>query len=61
MLTTIHLCGRCSNENEHVRKNGSNGGRAKYQCISCRYQGYLQPTDPSRAGRYVQVEKLMAE
>ena len=55
----IHLCGRCSSE--HVRKNGSNGGRAKYQCTACRYQGYLQPAAPARAARYAQVEKLLAE
>ena len=59
MLTTIHLCGRCSSE--HVRKNGSNGGRAKYQCTSCGYQGYVQPAAPARAARYAQVEKLLAE
>ena len=59
MLTTIHLCGRCTSE--HVRKNGSNGGRAKYQCTACGYQGYLQPAAPARAARYAQVEKLLAE
>ena len=59
MITMIHLCGRCSSE--HVRKNGSNGGRAKYQCTACGYQGYLQPAAPARAARYAQVEKLLAE
>lgn len=59
MITTIHLCGRCASE--HVRKNGSNGGRAKYQCTSCGYQGFLQPAAPARAARYAQVEKLLAE
>ena len=44
-----------------MRKNGSNGGRAKYQCTACRYQGYLQPAAPARAARYAQVEKLLAE
>ena len=59
MISTIHLCGRCSSE--HVRKNGSNGGRAKYQCTACGYQGSLQPAAPARAARYAQVEKLLAE
>jgi transposase-like protein len=59
MITTIQLCGRCSSE--HVRNNGSNGGRAKYQCTSCGYQGYVQPAAPARAARYAQVEKLLAE
>jgi len=61
MLTTIqiHLCGRCSSE--QVRKNGRNGGRAKYQCTACAYQGYLQPAAPARAARHAQGEKLLAE
>ena len=59
MITTIHLCGRCSSE--QVRKNGSSGGRAKYQCTACSYQGYLQPAGPARAARYAQVERLLAE
>ena len=59
MITTIHFCSRCSSE--HVRKNGSNGGRAKYQCTRCGYQGYLHPAGPARAARYAQVEKLLAE
>ncbi|MEL5996325.1 hypothetical protein [Hymenobacter segetis] len=42
-----------------MRKNGSNGGRAKYQCAKCGYHGYLQPAAP--AARYAQVEKLLAE
>ncbi|WP_460586166.1 transposase [Hymenobacter arcticus] len=59
MIITVHLCGRCSSE--HVRKNGSNSGRAKYQCTACGYQGYLQPAAPARAASYAQVEKLLAE
>ena len=59
MITTIRLCGRCSSE--HVRKNGSNGGRAKCQCTACGCQGSLQPAAPARAVRYTRVEKLLAE
>jgi transposase-like protein len=59
MIVTLHLCGRYASE--HVCKNGSNGGRAKYQCTSCGYQGYLQPAAPTRAARYAQAEMLLAE
>lgn len=59
MITKIHLCGRCSSE--RVRKNGSNGGRTKYQCTACGYQGSLQQAAPARAARYAQVEKLLSE
>ncbi|SHL41393.1 IS1 family transposase [Hymenobacter psychrotolerans] len=59
MIVTTQLCGRCSSE--QVRKNGSTGGRAKYQCKACGFQGTLQPAGPARAARYAQVEKLLAE
>jgi len=59
MLTTQHVCGKCGSA--HVRKNGSSGGRAKYQCTRCRYQGYFQPVAVARAARYAQVEKLLVE
>ena len=58
MIVTTQLCGRCASE--QVRKNGG-GGRAKYQCKACAYQGYLHPAGPARAARYAQVEKLLAE
>ena len=53
------LCGRCASD--QVRKNGSSGGRAKYQCKACAYQGYLHSAAPARAARYAQVEKLLVE
>lgn len=59
MVTTHHACGRCSSLK--IRKNGSSGGRAKYQCTSCGHQGYFQPAAPARAARYAQVEKLLVE
>ena len=59
MIVTTQLCGRCASE--QVRKNGSSGGRAKYQCKACAYQGYLHPAGPARAARYAQVEKLLVE
>ena len=59
MIVTTQLCGRCASE--QVRKNGSSGGRAKYQCKACAYQGYLHPAGLARAARYAQVEKLLVE
>lgn len=59
MIFTTQLCGRCGSE--QVRKNGSTGGRAKYQCKACGFQGTLHPVAPARAARYAQVEKLLAE
>ena len=59
MIVTTQLCGRCGSE--QVRKNGSSGGRAKYQCKACAYQGYLCPAGPARAARYAQVAKLLVE
>ena len=59
MILTTQLCGRCTSE--QVRKNGSSGGRAKYQCKACAFQGYLRPAAPARAARYAQVEKLLVE
>ena len=59
MIITTQLCGRCASD--QVRKNGSSGGRAKYRCKACAYQGYLHPAGPERAARYAQVEKLLVE
>ena len=59
MIVTAQLCARCGSD--QVRKNGSSGGRAKYQCKACTYQGYLHPAGPARAARYAQVEKLLVE
>ena len=59
MIRTYHTCGRCASQ--QIRKNGSSGGRAKYQCTSCGHQGYFQPAAPVRAARYAQVEKLLVE
>ncbi|GAA4366297.1 hypothetical protein GCM10023185_37370 [Hymenobacter saemangeumensis] len=59
MIVTTQLCARCGSE--QVRKNGSTGGRAKYQCKACGFQGTRYPAGPARAARYAQVEKLLAE
>lgn len=59
MILTPQLCSRCGSD--QVRRNGSSGGRAKYQCKACAYQGYRQPAGPARAARYAQVEKLLVE
>ena len=59
MITTYSICARCASQ--RIRKNGSSGGRAKYQCTSCGHQGYFHPAAPARALRYAQVEKLLVE
>ena len=59
MIVTTQSCGRCGSA--QVRKNGSTGGRAKYQCKACGFQGTLHPAGPARAARYAQAEKMLAE
>lgn len=46
-MATTQSCRHCASD--QVRKNSSSGGRAKYQCRACAYQGYLCPPGPSRA------------
>ena len=58
MVTTQHLCAACGGE--HIRRNGSSQGPAKYQCTSCGNQARFVPA-AARAVRYEQVEKLLVE
>ncbi len=59
MLQTTITCAKCGSS--ALRKNGSSGGKAKYQCTACRHQAVLLPTAPVRAARYEQVSKLLVE
>ena len=59
MVTMQHLCAACGGE--HIRRNGSSQGPAKYQCTSCGYQARFVPAAAARAVRYEQVEKLLVE
>lgn len=59
MLQTILTCAKCGSS--ALRKNGTSGGKAKYQCKDCRHQAVLAPARPARAVRYEQVDKLLVE
>lgn len=59
MLQTTLTCAKCGSS--ALRKNGSSGGKAKYQCTGCRHQAVLEPAAPGRAARYDQVDKLLVE
>ena len=59
MIQTTLTCAKCGSS--ALRKNGSSGGKAKYQCTSCRHQAVLVPAAPARAARYAQVDKLLVE
>jgi transposase-like protein len=59
MVYTQHVCAKCASE--QIRRNGSSGGRAKYQCKACAYQGYFQPAAVEKARQYAQVDQLLLE
>ena len=59
MLQTTLTCAKCGSS--ALRKNGTSGGKAKYQCKSCRHQAVLAPAAPARAARYEQVSKLLVK
>lgn len=59
MVTTQHYCAACGSE--HIRRNGSAAGHAKYQCKACGHQARFAPAALARAVRYAQVDKLLAE
>ena len=52
-------CRRCSSE--EVKRNGSVNGRAKYQCNTCKYQGYFESKVAERVAKYALVEQLLLE
>ena len=59
MVTTPHLCAACGSE--HIRRNGSAAGHAKYQCKACGHQARFVPAAVAKAVRYAQVDKLLLE
>ena len=59
MVTTQHLCASCGSE--HIRRNGSAAGHAKYQCKACGHQARFVPAAVAQAVRYAQVDKLLLE
>ncbi len=59
MVFTQHLCARCSSA--HIRRNGTQGGQAKYQCKTCGYQARFVPAAVAKAAQYAQVEQLLTE
>ena len=59
MVTTQRYCAACGSE--HIRRNGSAAGHAKYQCKACGHQARFVPAAVARAVRYAQVDKLLRE
>ena len=59
MVITQHLCAACGSE--HIRRNGSSQGHAKYHCTACGHQARFVPAAAARTLRYVQVEQLLVE
>ena len=59
MVYTQHVCAKCASE--QIRRNGSSGGRAKYPCKACGYQGFFQPASVEKARQYAQVDQLLLE
>ena len=59
MVFTQHVCAKCGSE--HIRRNGSQGGHAKYQCKVCRHQARFVPAAVAKAAQYAQVEVLLTE
>ena len=54
-----HFCAACGSE--HIRRNGSVAGHAKYRCRSCGYQARFVPAAFAKAPQYKQVDKLLSE
>ena len=59
MVFTQHVCARCGSE--HIRRNGSSQGYAKYQCKACGHQARFEPAAAAKAVQYAQVEQLLVE
>ncbi|MGI4832617.1 MAG: transposase-like zinc-binding domain-containing protein [Janthinobacterium lividum] len=59
MVYTQHLCAKCGSE--HIRRNGTSQGHAKYQCKACGYQARFTPAAAAKAAQYAQVENLLVE
>ena len=59
MVFTQHVCARCGSE--HIRRNGSSQGHAKYPCKGCGHQARFEPAAAAKAVQYAQVEQLLVE
>ena len=59
MVIMQHLCAACGSE--HIRRNGSSQGHAKYHCTACGHQARFVPAAAARALRHAQVEQLLVE
>ena len=59
VVFTQHVCARCGSE--HIRRNGSSQGHAKYQCKACGHQARFEPAAAAKAVQYAQVEQLLVE
>ena len=59
MVFTQHFCAACGSE--HIRRNGSVAGHAKYRCTACGYQARFTPAAVAKAVQYQQVDKLLSE
>ena len=59
MVFTQHFCAACGSE--HIRRNGSVAGHAKYQCRACGYQARFTPAAIAKAVQYAQVDQLLSE
>ena len=59
MVFTQHFCAACGSE--HIRRNGSAGGHAKYQCKRCGHQARFTPAAVAKAVQYAQVDELLGE
>ena len=47
--------------NMSIRRNGSAGGHAKYQCKGCGHQARFTPAAVAKAVQYAQVDELLSE
>ena len=59
MVYIQYFCAKCGSE--HIRRNGSSQGHAKYQCKACNFQGRFMPAAVAKAVKYEQVEHLLVE
>ena len=59
MVFTQQLCAACGSE--HIRRNGSAAGHAKYQCKACGHQARFVPAAAAKAVQSAQVEQLLVE
>ena len=59
MVFTQHFCIHCGSE--HIRRNGTSKGCAKYQCKTCKRQGFFEPASVQKAAQFAQVDALLVE